>query len=289
MRKDVMLCYLFSQKRFTSWQKPAFAQAKIEGDRCRAVIEFKGYKASKVTLFSSQGNVKTSVPHINEQLMNISIPVMQTLDQYVLELDGELYVPGMKHHVFRRIVSPTTRIHPDSTKVTYQVFDVINSDAQYDRIKQLDLLRMANTHLYDIHFLKSFDVSTETEVLERMNEFMNLGYEGIIVRDRKGFYVRYRSTHIMKLKPRMQESFLIMGYNVEVDKDGFSKEALGSLTCITKNKQAFCVGTGSFLTREVREESWKDADRFCGKQAIVLFQGYTERGVPYFPSLLEVR
>ena len=289
MRQGVMLCYPYTQKRLNSWKKPVIIQPKIEGDRCRAIVKFrKG--THEVTLLSSEGNEKVSVPHIKEQLslLNIDRMIVEVKALPEMELDGELYCHNMKHHIFRRIVSPTVNLHEDYMKVRYHIFDIVNKDKQKERTNKLETLRWAVCDSPNLSIVGSYKVISEEEVLSGMEGFMRSGYEGIILRDTEGLYVRYRSKHIMKLKPRKVASFRIINYIQEQDKHGFAKAALGAFTLSADNGQAFNVGTGKFLTKERREALWQKPDNYVGMKATVLFQDYTERGVPYFPSLLNI-
>ena len=256
MRQGVMLCYPYTQKRFNSWKKPVIIQPKIEGDRCRAIVKFrKG--THEVQLLSSEGNDKVSVPHIKEQLQNLNtLPMaidLRSKDE--IELDGELYCHAMKHHVFRRIVSPTVRLHEDYKRVRYHIFDIINGERQEVRTRQLETLRWVTADTPNLAVVSSYKVETEEEVLSGMDGFMRSGYEGIILRDMEGLYVRYRSKHIMKLKPRKVATFQILNFIEEIDKDGFAKAALGAFVCQAENGQLFAVGSGKYFTRVHREEA----------------------------------
>ena len=64
MRTGIMLCYPFETKRLEKWGNKFLIQPKLDGDRCRAI--FSEYGA--VTLYSSEGNIINSVPHIQAQL-----------------------------------------------------------------------------------------------------------------------------------------------------------------------------------------------------------------------------
>ena len=290
MRQGVMLCYLYTKKRFESWPKPVTIQPKIEGDRCRAIVKFRRNGPHEVQLLSSEGNEKVSVPHIKEQLQQMNILRMAIDLSYrgEIELDGELYVKGMKHHVFRRIVSPTTHIHVDSKKVRYHIFDIINEDKQETRTRQLETLRWVIADTSNLVVVPSYKVMDEGMVMDGLSDFMKLGYEGIILRNKEGLYKRVRSTDIMKLKPRKTEKFKILNFIQEQDKDGFAKAALGAFVLCASNGQTFNVGTGKFLTKDRRETIWCNPESYVGLEATVIFQEYTERGVPYFPSLLNI-
>ena len=92
-RQGIMLCSPFEESRLKKWRAPYILQPKLDGIRCRAIVEGKG----NVKLLSSEENEILSVPHINAQLESLKIDK--------LELDGELYIHGTPFETIESIVS----------------------------------------------------------------------------------------------------------------------------------------------------------------------------------------
>lgn len=291
MRHGIMLCHAFNEGWFQRWPKPVIMQHKINGDRCRAIIKVKKNKIPEVQLLSSQGNEKVSVPHIMEELAQAFESFnVRSGSSDVIELDGELYCHGMKHQDIRSIVSRTTSLHPDYKKINYHIFDVIElTSTQIARTKFLEDRIAPYLTPYDhLQVVYAELVFNMPEVSSFLSYSLNKGYEGIIFRHHNALYVRARSLGMMKLKSRIEGMFPITDCHEEIDKDGYRKGALGSLTLKTEEGEEFCVGTGPFLTRFRRETLWEDPAGLIGKNARIKFQEWTNRKVPYFPSLMEI-
>ena len=114
-----------------------------------------------------------------------------------------------------------------------------------------------------------------------------LDYEGIVVRYFDAPYLRKRSTFMMKFKPKKEDTYEIVGWKEEIDKNGNAKNRLGALTCVGTDGTLFSVGTG--LTDEDRQILWDTRELLAGKTCRVKYQHITSgRGVPRFPVFVEV-
>lgn len=278
-RSGIMLCYPFEEKRLKRWDTPAvYVQPKLNGDRCRIIV----YPNHSVTLLSSEENEINSVPHINFTLEKLQLPPC--------ELDGELYVHGMPHQNIHGIVGREVNLHENFEQMQFHFFDlpldepmvrrVASTEAFYNAyLKGLECIRLVPTQLVP---------ATAENVIERMLQYAADGYEGIIVRSPYGHYERRRSIDIMKFKPHQEDTYLVIGYEQEHDKDGVPKESLGALILQSDENQIFKVGSGSFLTRENRRLLWEQRQTLKGRTARVKYQQLTNRRVPCFPVLIEL-
>jgi len=267
-----MLAYPFEEKRLDKWPKPWLVQPKLDGDRCRAVFNREG----EVTLLSSEENIITSVPHIVEALENMGLRD--------LELDGELYSHGVSHQTIHGTVARTVNLHPEHEQIQYHIFDFVSDKAQIDRSMEL------RSNIKDTEFIKV--VRTEVaetidQVLDKLTRFSEDGYEGVIVRNIAYPYMRKRSTGMMKWKPRKSDYYMIVGYEEEISIHGEPKGSLGALW-LSSDGERFKVGSGSFLTKERRQDLWQVRDSLINKIAYVKYQHLTDRHVPRFPVLVEI-
>jgi len=208
-RKGVMLAYKFEQKKFDKMPKPAIAQPKLNGNRCRAIFDDEG----KVTLLSSSETLIVSMAHIVEQLEKLPLEGM--------ELDGELYRHGWRHQKINGIVRRTVHCDADHEQIQYCIFDLVDEAiTQINRInglRQVDgLIKMRN--LPSLYVLKSYFVVNVAEVMLWLSTFMGEGYEGVIIRDPSKSYVRKRTNALLKLKPMQYDSFEIIGYKKKFSK-----------------------------------------------------------------------
>lgn len=285
MRQGIMLCYPFEEKRLAKWNSPVIVQPKLDGDRCRALIDDEG----KVTLLSSEENIISSVPHINEALSNLHLRNV--------ELDGELYVHGAPHEDIHSIVSRQVNLHDNSRYMEYHIFDIITErEDQVTRTSKLQSLFLdvvqpkamprIPTPLVMVPHLIAHDTES---IMSALDYYVGLKYEGIIVRHPGAVYVRKRSVYMMKFKPRKEDIYEIIGVQQEMDKYGNPKESLGAFVCRGDDETLFNVGSGSLLTREFREQAWKEQETYKGKYAVVKYQHITSKGrVPRFPVIVNV-
>lgn len=278
-REGIMLCYPFEERRLAKWKPPYIIQPKLDGDRCRAIIN----EESNAILLSSEQHIFNSVPHIYAALKHLGF--------CNIELDGELYIHGAPHNEIHSIVSRTENLHPDYKLVEFHVFDIVNLHLpQVERTRRLiDLVPSSRRNFSPIQIVPSRIVSTLDEIMKVQEEYANLGYEGFVIRDSDARYVRKRSTQMMKFKPRKEDLYEIVGTQEEISILGVPKNALGAIICRGNDGTIFNVGSGSMLTREARETLWQERETLVGKWARVKYQHLTHAaGVPRFPVVVEI-
>jgi ATP-dependent DNA ligase len=272
-RSGIQLAYPFEAKRLTKYSQPYLVQPKLNGERCRALITNRG-----VTLLSSEENEIITLPHINKVL------ALSTK----IELDGEVYLHGMSKQAISSFMRRKTP-HPDHFQMQYHVFDIIHEElSQMERLRYLyadfrSLLEATGcVKVVDTH--RVWDM----EGIEKLLHFYcGEGYEGIIIREANALYERTRTTNMLKWKPRHKDSYLIVGYQEEVDKYGTPKGRLGSLEC-EKDDQRFSVGSGSLLTHANRNDLWAIRDGLLGQYALIKYPELTDRGVPNHPVIVGI-
>jgi len=275
-RKNIMLCYPFEPKRLDNWHLPWLVQPKLDGLRCRAVLEDGQWK-----LISSEGNSIVSLPHIVD-----SLNVVDSFDHTIQELDGELYVHGM---AFEDIISRSKRLelHPDFASIEYHIFDVPSLPTnQFKRLEILQSLIPDYIHL-PLHIVPWDVCWTLEEVMASYEKWLSQGYEGMVVKNAWCKYERRRSVNWMKFKPKKRDVYRIVGWKEEVDKYGRPKGRLGALVCTGQDGHEFSVGSG--LTDALRQKLWNKRNELPGKWCLVEYQHITPgRGVPRFPIFVSV-
>jgi len=218
----------------------------------------------------------TSVPHINQTLNDSGLRA---------ELDGELYRHGL---TFEQIISRTSRTvnyHNQSDDIQFHVFDVIANGPQYERTSWL--IDHVRSPLGPVHLVSTMACDTLDEIMECYVQFLNKGYEGMIVRNLTANYLRRRSVWVMKFKPKKSDWYTVTGVQEEIDKLGQPKGTLGSIICMGDDGTRFRVGSG--LTRDQRDELWQDKHLLLGQLCHVQYQHITPgKNVPRFPVFLSV-
>jgi len=267
--KNIMKCYPFTEDRLLSWKPPFICQPKYDGVRCRAVPLDNG----EFILLSSEENVIYSVPHINDALKDLP----------AVEYDGELYTHGLSFEQIISITSRTVNLHSDYTSMEFHIFDIVDDKPQAMRLINLSALSV-NIPLARAPIWLCNNLS---DVMKVFDKLINLGYEGIIVRDFSAPYLRRRSTKIMKFKPKKEDEYGIIGVQEEISINNIAKGTLGSLTLLSGDGNVFSVGTG--FDADQRRELWKIKEDLIGKIAKVKYQHLTTgKKVPRFPVFVEI-
>lgn len=269
MRSGIQLCYPFEESRLKKWNASVvIVQPKLDGERCRAVFDEDGH----VTLYSSECNVITGVPHINRQLESMKLQNV--------ELDGELYIHEKDFEDIHSIVSRKVNQRFDSEAMEYHVFDVINAEPQTARMIQLNNLNYNHTpNIKPVQCNIAHDIES---IMICRDRYIDSGYEGIIIRHPFALYERKRSTYVMKFKPKKSDIYMIVGYIEEITIHGHAKGTLGALTLQGDDEARFNVGSG--FSAEQRVNYWKIRDSLIGLWCKVEYQHITSKNkVPRFP------
>lgn len=272
MRQGIMLCYPFDEGRFARWGGKGLVQPKLHGFRCRCIIDDDGI----ATLLSSEENVFTSLPHIEEQV--------EALGLRNKELDGELYVHGMPFQSIASIAKTKIGLHPDYKSMEYHVFDEVSNNPQWSRLRNLGFMMQAHS---SIQVVRTELVGSIDDIDKYYSEFTQQGYEGFIVREMDALYARKRSTSIMKCKPCKFDEYEVVGYREEYSIYGEPKDTLGALVLKSDGGGLFSVGSG--FTVQQRQELWLKRDELAGCQCKVKYQELTVgREVPRFPVFYQL-
>ena len=288
-RQGIMLCVPFEEKRLNKWSSPFIVQPKLDGERCRAIKRDTG----DWVLLSSEENIISSVPHINDELLSLHVPPGT-------ELDGELYTHGLSFQEIHSLVSRKVNMRSDASKIQYHIFDEPSlQEIQIVRTSTL-ITRAVDWRTDSIKLVPSEIARNFDEIMEAFDRFVGEAYEGIIIRHHSAPYVRKRSTLVMKFKPKQQDIYIIDGYEEAVEGEmmivkgkgfknptaGRPKGMLGSLRLRNLEGNIFKVGSG--FTEDQRIKLWIIRGDLPGLKCIVKYQHKTDRGVPRFPIFLSI-
>jgi len=203
-------------KRFTEFQKalpvlpktyPYIGQPKINGGRCGAAFD----ATPGIELFdSTSGNFKLHskedidlpVEHIKKELTEVTL--MNHWFKDVI-LDGEIYQRGLKVATING--AARNKRNPVHDKLQYVVFDVINDSRQIDRITQISSLGLyfynglAEKHedwpLGKVIILQSVMIRDAVEAKYYRDKYIELGFEGLILRNPTSFYTPGKHVDVM--------------------------------------------------------------------------------------------
>ena len=291
---------------------PCFVQPKLDGLRC---VSYATRSAGgndtvpAVALQSRTGAFFTGLPHIAAALR----PYLSQHPSVVI--DGELYTDQMPFEELAGLIKKKKITDSDVErlkKVKYHVYDIydrMNENMPYsERLGVLAaavrrcgcvandafsagvaaggrMLRSSATTVVAAEEAAAVVVLVRTEKVAVLSDFRRLfaefveaGYEGIMLRNAAGVYrANYRSNDLQKYKEFMEDEYRIIDF-----KEGEGRDAGAVIwVCETAEGKEFTVRPlGSF---EQRREWFNDGESYIGKNLTVVYQELTDDGKPRFP------
>lgn len=256
---------------------PAMCQPKLDGIRCMAVVEL-----GKVVLKSRTGMVWKALDHIAEALK----PTIDAVPGKTIILDGEFYNHDLKDD-FQSLVSAIKRDDPsvDSSFIQYHIYDLF---ADWDFETRNTFLL---THVHEnasIKLVPTYTVDSQREFADVYGGFIQLGYEGGMIRNILGPYDQNRrSPNLQKYKEFMDEEFTIVGAYENKGK----QTGQCTFECVTEKGHVFGVKPKG--TDAQRRQYWEDFQKggLTGKKLTVRFFNWTtsDKSVPHFPVGIAIR
>jgi ATP-dependent DNA ligase len=251
---------------------PCYVQPKLNGYRCFAIV-----KGGQVKLVSRKNLEWKSLFHLVEALKNFPDGIY----------DGELYKHGED---FEKISGAVRRDEPNelSAQVEYHLYDMVSNEDYENRKHVLNVL----FGILNFKFLKLTHtqlVLSKEELDPLHDEFVKLGYEGIMVRNKKGPYkINARSKDLQKYKKFDDDEYEIVGATENVSGDW-----VGTCTFKCKTKEGYefdVMPEGSYAVREKYWLDWQKGTIKAGEFLTVRHFGYTatEKPVPLFPTGLRI-
>lgn len=255
-REGIMLCYTTEPGRVSRLGKEIIVQPKYRGER--AHIE---WFAGEPVLISSYGNDFKFLDHIKAKLLEIKGKVGQ------IPFDGELYKHGWSQEKISGILRSTVNKHPDTEGLEYHVFDLKDRTPCLERIKYLYTLRsveIISPESTVIQISPSFLIPNE-EWMDYAVKFVDLRYEGIILRNINAPWEAKRTVNMLKFKPTEKDKYVILSVNEAIDQYGDTKSMVGSFTVKAKDTdESFKVGAGK-MSHKRRIELWQLRSMLPGK------------------------
>ena len=256
-------------KKEKEFKTPCLVQPKLDGVRAY-------FHESK---FRSRNHKEYfNMQHLTNSLIKVKDNVI---------FDGELYNHSMTFQELMKFVK-LKEINKDEGKmlpkinkyVEYHIFDCYFPDNPempfIERYKYLQSIQKLFKKS-QVFFVEAEELSSIKKLDEFHKKYASSGYEGIMLRTPESPYEFKRSKFLQKHKVFIDDEFEVIGYDKEVQ-DGIE---LVVWVCRTKENLEFnCRPKG---THDERSELYKNADKYVGKKLTVVFQEYTDDGIPRFP------
>ncbi|MBY6226312.1 DNA ligase [Ferrimonas balearica] len=187
-------------------------------------------------------------------------------------LDGELWLGRGQFQALMRIVRDQ---QPDSRawqSVQFLVFDRPDLDQPFALRYQALVLGLEAMALSHVQLVRQQPVASHEALAAKLDEVVNVGGEGLMLRHRDGVYRPGRDSGLLKLKPKWDGEARVVGYEPG---QGRLTGMMGSLIVEDPQGRRFRLGSG-----------FSDEQRLSpppvGTVVTYSYSGRTEAGLPRF-------
>lgn len=199
-------------------------------------------------------------------------------------LDGELWLGRTQFYTLSGIVRKQEPIDEEWQHVSYQVFDLPESDESFDlRLAQLrEFFAKENIPPW-LQLIPQYKLKNEQELLLKLKQIENIEGEGLMLHKGSSLYHAGRDDDLLKLKPYQDAEARVLAH---LSGKGKYQGMLGAVLVeavnhIQKGKR-FKIGTG-----------FSDLERANPPKigAVITYKyfGLTSKGLPRFASFIRIR
>ena len=215
------------------WKKVScmYGQYKINGLRCiiTAYTQNDMFKPIRLRFQSREGIIWNTLENLSDYLLSI-IPaniIRDMIDGYVA-LDGEIYLPGYTINQIDHFVKDANCV--ENKLLQFWCYDIMMEGNQANRnmyryhIKKPTSFNSIKEHYNNkerLIILHNKYITNDNEAIDARNHFINLGFEGLILRNAKTDYQygRRRANYMEKFKDAAEGDFIILDIYKEKKRD----------------------------------------------------------------------
>lgn len=215
------------------WKKVScmYGQYKINGLRCiiTAYTQNDMFKPIRLRFQSREGIIWDTLENLSDYLLSI-IPaniIRDMIDGYVA-LDGEIYLPGYTINQINHFVKDANCV--ENKLLQFWCYDIMMEGNQTHRnmyryhIKKPTSFNSIKEHYNNkerLIILHNKYITNDNEAIDARNHFINLGFEGLILRNAKTDYQygRRRANYMEKFKDAAEGDFIILDIYKEKKRD----------------------------------------------------------------------
>lgn len=249
-------------------------QRKLDGWRFRLFVSEVG-----VIFYTSSGDETLGFPQIENAIM---ARYQSFVDLYGMEefyLDGEIYNHELGFQATASACGSVVNITAEKKKLRdamkFYLFDICTEDSYCEREDMI-------THFLDLEYIVSVDTyyinANDSDIDRYFIQFLNEGYEGLMIRQLDAPYEYKRTKKLAKYKPLIDEEFEVVGFEKSITGD-----TLGSLVCNSKYGVFSTDLKNEIGTDKYKKFIWDNQHLFKGEIVTVDFLEYTEDNLPRHP------
>ncbi len=258
------------QKKKVDWDH-AFGQPKLDGFRCLA-----RRNGDQITFESREGKPINSLPHLVEPLLQ-ALPDGETFD-------GELYLPGTP---FQRLSSWIKRLQPDSAKLQYHIYDLVETDIPFANRTEVVREALGPDGFDGLVPVKTLQMLSEDQLMQFQRDCIEEGFEGAMLRyGNSGYESGKRSASLLKVKTFFDVDYRIVG----ASEGRGTHVGMAIFTCEVRQGDGVTFDVLAPGTHAQKREAWENRAAWIGKMLTVKMQELTtsENPVPRFPVALRL-
>ena len=257
-------------------------QWKINGLRCFIRVEFNEsdlFNRYKLVFQSREGTIWNSLGDLEEYMLaKIDRETLATMYDEHIVLDGELYIPGRKVNELNHFMKDPKCF--ENKLIQFWCYDIAVEDrTQYRRLYRLndlfyefalDKFQSKINHLgVSSRFvvLPLYNVSSEEEAVELRDKFIDLGFEGLILRNPTAEYqFGKRNLSMIKFKKTTDGIFTIL----DIYPEGNTRADIPLFLCKNDiNDSTFGVHINGALDTQARY--LREKEKYIGKRLYITF------------------
>lgn len=266
----------FQKKSKFSSVQSWYENAKLDGHRF--------YIAPNGLAFSRNGKTYAGMDHILNEVHQLQSMLSKTKKLKNIFIDGELYSQQLDFNTIAgKINSNKNFTLKEKELIDYHIF-VIGYDGLSSTKEMVDLLDSLKLD-YNYNFLKLVPYSlipNDFEVIKaKCCQYMEQGFEGIMLRDESVWYDRKRSDALLKYKLFKENDFIVKDVLIGTRGTKF-ESTLGSFECYGKLKldsgeEVDVSFNANFKgTYIARDRIWKDRAKLIGSIVEVTYQDISQ-------------
>lgn len=251
-----------------NWEKvtyPCLVQPKLDGVRCLMV-----HDNGQIEFLSRNGKQYTTLHHIEAEVLEYVSA--GAADNFIL--DGEIYSDEL---TFQEIIAAVKKQRPDSLKLKFRAYDMLNNELQRPRLRStIELVNNINSPL--VQMVEHTTCGSKEEVKAYHDQYVSNGYEGAMIRLMDGKYGQgQRSSSLLKVKEFDESEFAFSNFE-------FGQRGVEDLIakCWSKDGEkefrAKMIGT-----KAQKEQLYSINDAMEGTSITIKHFGLTDDGLPRFP------
>lgn len=270
------LCKKYKDVKQDVFEKRHYASRKLDGVRC--------------SLFFKDGEVKTSsrggknydvvISHITKDIIVRNF----FMNNPNIKLDGEIYKHGWTLSKISGLCRKKEK-NDEMKQLQFHCYDIIDTNKTFnERLSVLNTIKNKLRITSKIVICEHIEISGYDNIINLHNQFVNDGYEGLVLRNPDALYKsNAKDDRMIKVKMFEDDEFEIIGMAEGLRDEDFSFVLKTKEGCEFKAKP-----TGD---RELKKWYRDNINNLIGKMGTVKYFNYTdtECSVPYLPVFKCVR